>query len=83
MPILRRLLLAYSIYNPKIGYCQVVSIVLGHSRLIIYLKGMNFVGGFMILFMQEEDAFWLLDSVVSTIVPNYYDCHLGGLQVCT
>jgi len=42
---------------------------------------MNFIVGILLLFLQEEDAFWLLDSVVEDILPNYYDRHLGGLQV--
>lgn len=42
---------------------------------------MNFVAGYLLLFMHEEDAFWTLDAIVEDILPNYYDTHLGGLQV--
>lgn len=42
---------------------------------------MNFVAGFLLLFLDEEDAFWVLDSIVNDILVNYYDGYLGGLQV--
>jgi len=63
--VLRRVLLAYSLHNPKIHYCQ----------------GMNFVAGLLLLIVEEEDAFWVLDAIVEDILPNYYDYNLGGVQV--
>jgi Rab-GTPase-TBC domain len=42
---------------------------------------MNFVAGFLLLFLEEEDAFWTLETIVNDILPNYYDHYLGGLQV--
>lgn len=44
---------------------------------------MNFIAGTLLLFMDEEDAFWTLESIVNDILPNYYDGYLGGLQVST
>lgn len=41
---LKNVLCAYSLHNPSVGYCQ----------------SMNFIAGMMLLFMSEEDAFWLL-----------------------
>ncbi|KAF1319358.1 Growth hormone-regulated tbc protein 1, partial [Globisporangium splendens] len=41
---LKNVLCAYSLHNPSIGYCQ----------------SMNFIAGMTLLFMDEEDAFWLL-----------------------
>lgn len=38
---LRRVLVAFSLYNPKIGYCQ----------------SMNFLAGLLLLFMDEEKTF--------------------------
>ncbi len=46
---LRRVLRAYSIYDPDVGYCQ----------------GMNFIAGMFITFVTEEEAFWLLVHVMS------------------
>eukprot|EP01035_Chromulina_nebulosa_P018191 gene18191-23852_t len=53
---LRRILIAYAVHNPDVGYCQ----------------SLNFVGGMMLLFMEEEDAFWLLLTVVETLLPKDY-----------
>jgi hypothetical protein len=41
---LRRVLRAYSVYDMEIGYCQ----------------GMNFIVGMFLMFLTEEEAFWLL-----------------------
>jgi hypothetical protein len=41
---LRRVLRAYSYYDPEVGYCQ----------------GMNFIAGMFLTLMSEEEAFWLL-----------------------
>jgi hypothetical protein len=52
--VLRRVLRAYSLHHPKIGYCQ----------------GMNFIAGLFLSVVgqedqaQEEQAFWLLASMV-------------------
>ena len=39
---LERILLAYCVHNPTIGYCQ----------------GMNFIVAIALLFIMPEDAFW-------------------------
>ena len=39
---LRHVLQAYALHNPNIGYCQ----------------SLNFIGGMMLLYLSEEDAFW-------------------------
>lgn len=48
---LRRVLLAYSMHNTTIGYCQ----------------SMNFICALLLLFMEEEDAFWLMATIVEDI----------------
>ena len=53
---LRRLLSAFSLHNPEVGYCQ----------------GLNFLAGFLLLLMGEERAFWLLDILVNEILPQDY-----------
>jgi len=46
---LRRVLRAYSYYDPEVGYCQ----------------GMNFIAGMFLTVMSEEEAFWLLVAVMN------------------
>eukprot|EP00808_Paulinella_micropora_P020633 g48.t1 len=57
--MLRRILLAYSVRNPAVGYCQ----------------SLNFLVACFLLLMEEEEAFWLLALTVERIlnVPNYLD----------
>mmetsp|Transcript_23255 Transcript_23255/g.64490 ORF Transcript_23255/g.64490 Transcript_23255/m.64490 type:complete len:790 (+) Transcript_23255:581-2950(+) len=55
---LRRVLRAYSYYDPEVGYCQ----------------GMNFIAGMFLTVMTEEEAFWMLVSVMSD-----KPCHMRGL----
>ena len=40
--VLKRVLVAHALHNPSIGYCQ----------------SLNFVAGMILLFLQEEEAFW-------------------------
>ncbi|OLL27091.1 TBC domain-containing protein [Neolecta irregularis DAH-3] len=57
VPKLRRLLLAFSRHNPSIGYCQ----------------GMNVIAATLLLsHSTEEDAFWVLVSIVEKILPEGY-----------
>ena len=63
---LRRVLQAFALHNPDVGYCQ----------------SLNFVAGMMLIFMNEEDAFWLLVTVVETILPDdYYTKSMVGTYV--
>jgi hypothetical protein len=64
--ILRRILQAFAIHNPEIGYCQ----------------SLNFIVGMMIIFMTEEDAFWLFVTVVEKLLPSdYYTKTMVGTYV--
>ncbi len=49
--MLRRILHAYACRNPAVGYCQ----------------SLNFIVGLFLLFMDEEDAFWLLVHLVEDV----------------
>ena len=44
-------------------------------------QGMNFVAGTMLLFMEEEDAFWALVAVVEDLLPGYFAMDLIAPQV--
>jgi hypothetical protein len=54
---LKQVLVAYSRRNPEVGYCQ----------------GMNMIAASLLLIMpSEEDAFWVLCSIVERILPKTY-----------
>lgn len=53
---LRRILSAYALHNPIVGYCQ----------------SLNFICGMMLLLMDEEDVFWQLVTIVETLLPEDY-----------
>jgi len=62
---LEQVLTAFSLHAPDIGYCQ----------------GFNFLAGGALLYLQEEDAFWFLVSVVKLIFPpEYFLNDLAGLR---
>ncbi|KAK1574540.1 TBC domain-containing protein [Colletotrichum navitas] len=63
---LRRVLHAFSIYNPRIGYCQ----------------SLNFLAGLLLLFMDsEEKAFWLLNVITRVYLPGTHEMSLEGSKV--
>lgn len=54
---LKQVLLAYARRNPAVGYCQ----------------GMNMITASLLLIMPtEEEAFWVLVSIVESILPKTY-----------
>ena len=54
---LEELLRAYSIHNPRIGYCQ----------------GMNLITASLLLICATaEDCFWLLVAIIDVILPSQY-----------
>jgi hypothetical protein len=64
---LRRILLAFSIHSPQIGYCQ----------------SLNYLAGFFLLFVDsEEEAFWMLVTTVHDFMPeNVYDVTMEGANI--
>ncbi|KAK5996731.1 GTPase-activating protein gyp3 [Cladobotryum mycophilum] len=63
---LRRILLAFSVYNPKIGYCQ----------------SLNFIAGLLLLFVEtEEQCFWLLNVITHIYLPGTHEMSLEGSKV--
>ena len=78
LAMLRRVLLAYSLHNPTVGYAQ----------------SMNFICALCLLFMDEEQAFWLLTFIVEELtcidltpstaasqVYYYYQSDLAGVHI--
>ena len=61
---LRRVLYAFAVRRPDIGYCQ----------------AMNFVAAVLLTHMSEEAAFWALAAVVEDLVPGYYSASLVGVR---
>ncbi|RHZ87107.1 hypothetical protein Glove_40g21 [Diversispora epigaea] len=63
---LRRVLTAFSLYSPNIGYCQ----------------SLNYIVGILLLFMEEEKAFWTLVTIIHDYLPeNMYDVTMEGSNV--
>jgi hypothetical protein len=62
---LRRVLTAFSVYMPKIGYCQ----------------SLNFLAGMLLLFMDEERAFWMLVIITQRYLPGVHEVNLEGVNV--
>jgi hypothetical protein len=62
---LRRVLHAFSIHNPKIGYCQ----------------SLNFLAGLLLLFMDEEKSFWMLNIITQLYLPGTHEVNLEGANV--
>mmetsp|Transcript_23206 Transcript_23206/g.39284 ORF Transcript_23206/g.39284 Transcript_23206/m.39284 type:complete len:360 (+) Transcript_23206:232-1311(+) len=63
---LKNILLAYSLRNPEVGYCQ----------------SMNFLCAMLLLHLDEEQAFWVLASLVENLLlRDYYAPSMLGSRV--
>ncbi|XP_078490665.1 small G protein signaling modulator 3 homolog [Ciona intestinalis] len=62
---LRRILRGLTWFYPDNGYCQ----------------GMGMIAGHLLLFMEEEDTFWMLCSIIEDLLPSsYYRYNLCGVH---
>lgn len=65
---LDRILSAYCVRNPTVGYCQ----------------SMSHVVGFLMLFYDEESVFWFLCTIVDQYLPaDFYASSLLGVRIET
>ncbi|KIK07869.1 hypothetical protein K443DRAFT_86394 [Laccaria amethystina LaAM-08-1] len=62
---LRRVLQAYSFKNPDLGYCQ----------------AMNILAAAILIYMSEEQAFWLLEVLCDRLLPGYYAPSMHGTML--
>lgn len=65
IPRLRRILRGIAWLFPDIGYCQGTGVIVAS----------------LLLFLEEEDAFWLMATIVEDLLPaSYYSSTLLGIQ---
>lgn len=65
IPRLRRILRGIAWLYPDIGYCQ----------------GTGVIAASLLLFMEEEDSFWMMATIVEDLLPaSYYSSTLIGIQ---
>lgn len=62
---LRRVLQAFAIHRPQIGYCQ----------------SLNFLAGLLLLFLPEEKSFWMLHIITTNHLPGTHEISLEGANV--
>jgi hypothetical protein len=61
---LRSVLAAYARRNPRVGYVQ----------------SMNYIGALLLLFMEEDEAFWTLTAMVEDLLPeSFYADNMSAL----
>ncbi|CAH1795420.1 unnamed protein product [Owenia fusiformis] len=65
IPRLRRILRGIAWLYPDIGYCQ----------------GTGVIAASLLLFMEEEDCFWMMCAIIEDLLPaSYYSSTLLGIQ---
>jgi hypothetical protein len=64
--MMRRVLVAYSLYNPSLGYCQ----------------GLNYIVARSLQHLDEEEAFYLLIAIVRLVPDDYYTTMVSRASSC-
>eukprot|EP00795_Rhopilema_esculentum_P008909 gene8909-16534_t len=65
IPKLKRILIAIAGLYPDIGYCQ----------------GLGMIVGSLLLFLDEEDVFWMMRTIIEDLLPcSYFSTTLLGVQ---
>jgi len=62
---LRRVLSAFALHSPRIGYCQ----------------SLNFLTGLLLHFLAEEKAFWMLHIITTVYLPGTHEISLEGANI--
>ncbi|KAF9893117.1 hypothetical protein FE257_012528 [Aspergillus nanangensis] len=62
---LRRVLYAFALHSPQVGYTQ----------------SLNFITGMLLLFLEEEKAFWMLHIITSVYLPGTHEISLEGANI--
>lgn len=60
-----------------------VLIALGHKNATVgYCQGMNYIAALLLLTMKnEEKVFWLMDSLVNDLLPEYYNPDMKAIKI--
>ncbi|KAK0142888.1 Growth hormone-regulated TBC protein 1-A [Merluccius polli] len=62
---LYNVLVAFGHHSPSVGYCQ----------------GMNFIAGLLLIITRDEEkSFWLMETLLGRILPDYYSPSMLGLK---
>ena len=62
---LRSILTCYAKRNPRVGYVQ----------------SMNYIGAMLLLFMEEDEAFWTLSCIIEDLLPeSFYADNMDSLM---
>lgn len=69
--------------NAKRGALFNVLVAIAHNnRQIGYCQGLNFIAGLLLLIVRDEDkVFWLMDTLLNVILPDYYAMDMLGVKV--
>ena len=61
--------------------CAPVVAWTGSLKACVTVQGMNFVAACLLLFMDEEDAFWSLAVIIEDLLPGYFSTAMVEPQV--